>query len=58
MTDNEEEKTIDPLANLQKLFLQLVEFILINLKIAVVVLSLVFIVIIFLLLQLFNLLGF
>jgi len=59
MSPNPEEKeVVDPLKNLEKLFLQIVEFILTNIQIIVVVLALIFILVIMLLLIFFNLLGF
>ena len=53
-----ESEIVDPLKNLEKLFIQLVEFILINLKIVVVILSLIFLAVILLLLGFFKILGF
>jgi len=58
MTDNTEDKVVNPLENSEKLFLQLVEFLLINLKIIVVVLGLLFLIVLLVLMVFFNIFGF
>ena len=59
MSPNPEEKEVtDPLKNLEKLFLQIVEFILTYSQVIIVVLTITFLIILLLFLNFFNLLGF
>ena len=54
----EENEVVDPLKNLEKLFLQIVIVILTYSKVIIVVLTLILLVILLLFLNFFNLLGF
>ena len=54
----EENEVVDPLKNLEKLFLQIVEFILTCSEVIIVVLTITFLIILLLFLSFFNLLGF
>lgn len=54
----EENEVVDPLKNLEKLFLLIVEFILTYSQVIIVVLTLIFLIILLLFLNFFNMLGF